>query len=101
MNLLPLRIQHHLLPGVLRGEELFHHPNYANMIMKECGLVLDMTIVPSSIKRRTHWWKMYGQAVNKQEIRIVQSAKNMHVRDLVHQGKFGSDCNTFVDGNLC
>jgi len=70
---------------------------YANTLMEECGLVFDNTI--PSIKRRTNWWKTYGHAV-KREIRRVRSAKNMHVRDLVQQGKFGSECDASVDGNL-
>ena len=70
---------------------------YANTLMEECGLVFDNTI--PSIKRRTNWWKTYGPAV-KREIRRVRSAKNMHVRDLVQQGKFGSECDASVDGNL-
>ena len=49
------------------------------MLMEECGLVFDNTV--TSIKKRTMWWKTYGNAV-KREIRRVRSAKNMHVRDL-------------------
>jgi len=71
---------------------------YANTLMEECGLVFDNTVL--SIRKRTVWWKTYGNAV-KREIRRVRSAKNMHVRDLVQQGKFGCECDTCsVDSNV-